>query len=1120
MAEPRDPSRPASITATASAGDSTVPSARVREDGSTAAGVPPPPLPEFDLPGYRVIGELGRGGMGRVMRAEDLRLRREVAVKQLASGAAGARARFEREAHITARLQHPAIVPVYEAQVDAGGAPFYAMKLVTGRTLTEVIKATTTLSERLALVRHVLAVADAIAYAHSHHVIHRDLKASNVVVGEFGETIVIDWGLAKDLDAAGDPISTDVAPLPVSGDLTQDGTVMGTPAYMPPEQAEGEAVDERADVYALGVMLYHLIAGEMPYAGASSADVLAAVLAGPPKPLLERVPAVPRDLAAIVAKAMAREPGDRYPTARELAGELSRFQCGHMVGAHEYTTRELVARWVRRHRAAVAVGAVALTAAVMGGSLAVRSVVLAGRRAEQSRQAAVHERDQAERARRDAVMRADEGIINRARDLADDRPGESLRLLATLSPGTPRLSEARMIAADALTHAPGSMQGQMGSVGSSLGVYGDGTVFASALDDLLWARPDGTMGIGPAQAPAVAPDGSACAWLEGEHAMIALADARSPQPAARMPQDLPESDGGHPPVHRRVKVPDGTRALAITPGGGALFALAGDHVVRIEVASGQTRDLGVAPAGVFPPQLGSYSWLITAGSIARGEVFVRRAWRADGRELTGPGVPVAASRDGSRALFIDRRRLLVRDAAGVTVVATTDTALVGGAFDDGGRWLAWTQNRDPRIHLWDVTTKRAIALAGHTETSITRAFSRDGHLLATGGNDGVIKIWDLRALAEPRPSTLEPLSSTLSIDAGDAVVAVGFTDAGQLVALTAQGLVARWDLPPIAWTPRLSVVSDDLGWSGEVTDGVAVVQRAGQERRYRLEGVARNPPDPGDELLAFSRDGGVAAVAGVRELIRWEPAREAEQRFAIDGDLLAVAITPAGDRLVALTADGSLWIADAGGTARRLATSLTGDAPELSPDGAHVALRGEQVQVLRSGDGTVVTLAPGSAATFSPDGREVAITGGEFAARCQLAPPHCEPLKHSFDTLFPTFGPGGELAAVRRDLDVVEWPAGTTGEPPTVIARHRATVNEITYSPDGQSVATCGQGSEVQLLDRASGEYRLLAGVHDHPTEVRFAGDQILVADWFRVYTFDDRLPRDESGLRAAIERR
>jgi len=206
---------------------------------------------------YRIIGEHGRGGLGRVTRAHDLELGRDVAIKELLSRAPLGEVRFLREALITARLEHPGIVPVHEAGRWPDGTPFYAMKLVSGRPLRDLIAERTTVDARITLLHHVIAVADAIAYAHDRNIIHRDLKPGNVIVGAFGETIVIDWGLAKDLTVA-EP--ADIGSLPLVGgrdsDLTSAGTVLGTPAYMAPEQARGEHVDQRADVFAIGAMLW------------------------------------------------------------------------------------------------------------------------------------------------------------------------------------------------------------------------------------------------------------------------------------------------------------------------------------------------------------------------------------------------------------------------------------------------------------------------------------------------------------------------------------------------------------------------------------------------------------------------------------------------------------------------------------------------------------------------------------------------------------------------------------------------------------------------------------------------------------------------------------------------
>src|SRR5262249_14074312 len=186
------------------------------------------------------------------------------------------------------------------------GKPFYAMKLVSGRSLAELTRATRTFEERLALIPNVIAVADAIAYAHEQRVIHRDLKPSNVMIGQFCETIVIDWGLATDLEKS--QLATIPAPsayqLAASG-MTAAGAVLGTPEYMPLEQAQGKPVDERADVYSLGAILYYVLAGAPPYSGETSADVIRKVAASPPVPLVERQSGVPEDLATIVRKAMA-----------------------------------------------------------------------------------------------------------------------------------------------------------------------------------------------------------------------------------------------------------------------------------------------------------------------------------------------------------------------------------------------------------------------------------------------------------------------------------------------------------------------------------------------------------------------------------------------------------------------------------------------------------------------------------------------------------------------------------------------------------------------------------------------------------------------------------------------
>jgi hypothetical protein len=433
VSEPRDPSYkgPPSTHQTAPLTHDHAPSSSALQVAEVAAV-----LPEVSLDRYQLRDEFARGGLGRISRAHDQHLRRTVAVKQLLAGNADAARRFIREALITARLQHPAIVPIYEAGRWPSGEPFYAMKLVSGRSLDQVIRARKTLAERLALLPNLIAVAEAMAYAHSQRIIHRDLKPANVLVGSFGETVLIDWGLAKDLSAVG-ATGADAMPF---GDETEIGTVLGTPTYMPPEQAEGKVVDERADVYALGAVLYHVLCGAPPYGGSSSAETLARVLAEPAPPLLVREPGVPRDLATVVDKAMAREPAARYPTAKELAEDLVRFQAGQLVSAHRYSPVEMLRRWVQRRRAPVSVAVALLTAAAM-------VVVLMVSRIAHERDAARRELGEARAATAAAETRAAALVLATARAQLSSDARAALATLAHYR-GDER-QQAQSIAADA-----------------------------------------------------------------------------------------------------------------------------------------------------------------------------------------------------------------------------------------------------------------------------------------------------------------------------------------------------------------------------------------------------------------------------------------------------------------------------------------------------------------------------------------------------------------------------------------------------------------------------------------------------------------------------------------------
>src|SRR5580692_9144898 len=231
---------------------------------------PGPPSPAVDR--YRLGVELGRGGMGRVVEAFDVQLGRTVALKEAMSvrGGQSTYRRFAREVQITARLEHASIVPLYDSGTTPDGRPYYVMRRVSGRPFDELIQRARGLGERLTLLPALKAAIDAIGHAHRRGVIHRDVKPANILVGDLGETVVIDWGLAKVIGEE-DPSYESIEPRPSDSLKTQVGSVFGTPGFMAPEQARGEELGPRSDVYALGACLYQLLAGVPPFGGSTSA---------------------------------------------------------------------------------------------------------------------------------------------------------------------------------------------------------------------------------------------------------------------------------------------------------------------------------------------------------------------------------------------------------------------------------------------------------------------------------------------------------------------------------------------------------------------------------------------------------------------------------------------------------------------------------------------------------------------------------------------------------------------------------------------------------------------------------------------------------------------------------
>ena len=298
---------------------------------------------------YRVLEELGHGGMGAVYLADDTVLGRKVALKVVATGVSdpAAAERMLREARIIARLEHPGIVPVHDAGALPDGRVFYAMKRVDGSRL-DALAPDMALADRLRVFQR---VCDAVAFAHAHGVIHRDLKPENVMVGPFGEVLVMDWGIARLVDSAAD----DPSARPPGSRGTSAGTVMGTLSYMAPEQAAGAAaVGPAADVYALGGILYFLLTGRPPFDGEEARSrSTPGGEAATPLPPRRAARGVPPALESLVLRAMAAPPEERYASAEDLSAEVSRFLDGERVLAHRETPVERASRFFAKYRTAV-----------------------------------------------------------------------------------------------------------------------------------------------------------------------------------------------------------------------------------------------------------------------------------------------------------------------------------------------------------------------------------------------------------------------------------------------------------------------------------------------------------------------------------------------------------------------------------------------------------------------------------------------------------------------------------------------------------------------------------------------------------------------------------------------